>query len=140
MEKSNPWIEGRALLTDNVDISLNDLLLRLNDTRQKIKSIDDTRARFSREKDELEAKIIHKMTGQGIDQAGNNICTVSIRKEIVPTIENWDEVYTYIKETGQFELLHRRMAATAYRELQSMGSDVPGVKPKELTRINFRSK
>ena len=137
METGDIMVRHRDL---DKEISLNDLLLRLNKTRKEIKSIDDTRARFSREKNELEAQIINQMNDQGIEQVGNDLCTVSIRKEIVPKVEDWDQVYDYLLRTKQFELLHKKMAATAYRELQVMGLQVPGVKPKELTRINFRSK
>jgi len=137
METGDIMVRHRDL---DKEISLNDLLLRLNNTRKEIKSIDDTRARFSREKNELEAQIINQMNDQGIEQVGNDLCTVSIRKEIVPKVEDWDQVYDYLLRTKQFELLHKKMTATAYRELQVMGLQVPGVKPKELTRINFRSK
>ena len=68
------------------------------------------------------------------------MCTVSIKKEIVPTVEDWDSVHQHIIDTGQFELMQKRMSATAYRELQQMGQEVPGVVPTELTRMNFRSK
>jgi len=48
-------------------------------------------------------------------------------------------LHEHITETNQFELLQKRMSATAYRELVATGFDVPGVKSTELTRINFRS-
>ena len=120
--------------------TLNELLDTIAELRTNIKELDETRSTLKLKLMDYEAITINKLEEQGIDRIGNDTCTVSIRKEIVPAIEDWDEVYTYIKETGLFELLHIRMAATAYRELQSMGSDVSGVKDKELTRINFRSK
>ena len=55
-------------------------------------------------------------------------------------MEDWDAVQRHVRDTGQFELLHRRMSATAYRELLTLNLTVPGVKSTELTRINFRSK
>ena len=120
--------------------TLNELLDTIAELRTDIKELDETRSTLKIKLMDYEAITINKLEEQGIDRIGNDTCTVSIRKEIVPAIEDWDEVYTYIKETGQFELLHKRMAATAYRELQSMGADVPGVKAKELPRSNFRSK
>ena len=97
---------------------MDDLLIELDSIRTAIQLLQKAEKIHKIEQMDLESAIINKLEEQGIDRIGNNICTVSIRKEIVPTIENWDEVYTYIKETGQFELLHKRMAATAYRELQ----------------------
>ena len=65
---------------------------------------------------------------------------LSIKEEIVPTVQDWDEVYKYLIQTKQFELIQKRMSATAFRELLQMGMNVPGVKATELTRVNFRSK
>ena len=51
-----------------------------------------------------------------------------------------NQVYQYLIQTKQFELIQKRMSATAFRELLQMGMNVPGVKATELTRVNFRSK
>ena len=66
-------------------------------------------------------------------------CTVSLKNEIVPTVEDWDTLQEHIAKTNQFELMHKRVSATAYREAVAAGMDVPGVKSTELTRINYRS-
>jgi hypothetical protein len=60
--------------------------------------------------------------------------------EIVPTVEDWDLLHQHILNTNQFELLQKRMSATAYREFLQMDMSVPGVKATELTKINYRSK
>jgi hypothetical protein len=91
-------------------------------------------------KDDLETQIVISLKDQGIDRVGNDACTVSIKQEIVPTVRNWDAVHEHVLATGQFELMQKRMSATAYRELIQMGHEVPGVEATELTRMNFRSK
>jgi hypothetical protein len=80
------------------------------------------------------------MERQGLTQTGNDACTISLKKEVVPTVEDWDALHKYIVDTNQFELLQKRMSATAYRELITMTQAVPGVRPTELTKVNFRSK
>ena len=95
---------------------------------------------LKRSQRELEATLMTKLDQQGVDRVGNDVCTVSLKKEIVPTVEDWEAVQRHVRDTGQFELLQKRMSAVAYRELRSMNLDVPGVKATELTRINFRSK
>ena len=79
------------------------------------------------------------MQEQGLDKISNDGCTVSLKTDIVPTVEDWDQLYDHVVTTKQFELLQKRMSATAYRELLATGIDVPGVKSTELTRVNFRS-
>ena len=118
----------------------DDLLNELTEIRNSLKSLQETERDLKRTKNDLESRIIANLERQGIDRVGNGSCTVSIKKETVPTVEDWDTVQKYIRETGRFELLHKRMSAAAFREILQMGQGVPGVKQTELTRINFRSK
>jgi hypothetical protein len=118
---------------------LTDLLTELARTKKEIKSIQDSEKAYKATQRELEAQIVIRMQEQGLDKVSNDLCTISIKQEIVPTVENWDDVHEHIVKTNQFELLQKRMSATAYRELVALGMDVPGVKSTELTRINFRS-
>tara|TARA_R100000995_G_C3440578_1_gene103102 strand:- start:372 stop:740 length:369 start_codon:yes stop_codon:yes gene_type:complete len=118
---------------------LTDLLAELATAREAIKELQAQEKVFKTEQRELEHKIAIRLQEQGLDKISNDICTVSIKTEIVPTVENWDDVFEHISQTNQFELLHKRMSSTAYRELIASGTNVPGVKSTELTRINFRS-
>ena len=118
---------------------LTDLLTELAKTKKEIKSIQDNEKTYKATQRELEAQIVIRMQEQGLDKVSNDLCTISIKQEIVPTVENWDDVHEHIVKTNQFELLQKRMSATAYRELITLGMDVPGVKSTELTRVNFRS-
>lgn len=120
--------------------TLNDLLNELAEEKEKLKGIQNLEKAYKSKISELEGHIIYQLETQGVDRTGNDVCTVSIKKETVPTVEDWDAVHQHIIDTGQFELLQKRMSATAYRELQQLGQNVPGVKATELTRINFRSK
>jgi len=120
--------------------TIDDLLDTLTSTRGEIKALQEVEKKLKSRQRELEATLMTRLDQQGIDRVGNDVCTVSLKKEIVPTVEDWDKVQQHVRDTGQFELLQKRMSATAYRELRTMNLDVPGVKPTELTRINFRSK
>ena len=118
---------------------LTDLLAELAKAREAIKDLQAQEKVFTQQKKELEHKIAIRLQEQGLDKISNDICTVSIKTEVVPTVENWDDVFEHISQTNQFELLHKRMSSTAYRELLKLGMNVPGVKSTELTRINYRS-
>ena len=128
------------LYTEYTEATINDLLDYLHSTRVEIKGLQEIENKLKKRQRALEATLMTKLDQQGVDRVGNDVCTVSLKKEIVPTVEDWDSVQRHVRDTGQFELLQKRMSATAYRELRSMNLDVPGVKPTELTRINFRSK
>jgi|TARA_Y100000034_G_scaffold99639_1_gene122550 hypothetical protein len=120
--------------------TMDELLTDLTEVRMNLKNLQEKERGFKSRKMELEAKIVSTLKQQGIDRVGNDGCTVSIKEEIVPTVQDWDEVYKYLIQTKQFELIQKRMSATAFRELLQMGMNVPGVKATELTRVNFRSK
>jgi hypothetical protein len=118
---------------------LNDLLVEVAKIRGEIKTVQAEEKSLKSQQRELESQISIRMQEQGLDKISNDVCTISLRNEIVPTVEDWDQLHEHITDTGQFELLQKRVSATAYRELIAAGMDVPGVKSTELTRINFRS-
>ena len=118
---------------------LNDLLAETAKVRTQIKVVQSEEKLLKSQQRELESQISIRMQEQGLDKISNDICTISLKNEIVPTVEDWDQLHEHITDTNQFELLQKRVSATAYRELIAAGIDVPGVKSTELTRINFRS-
>jgi len=120
--------------------NLDELMNSLADMRGVIATTEEGLRGLKQRKNELEAKLIAKMEDQGIDRTGNDRCSVSIKIETVPTVEDWDAVYKHILSTEQFELLHKRMSASAYRELLSLDMELPGVKPTDVIRINYRSR
>ena len=122
------------------DKNLNTLLDELASIRGEIKSLQEQEKVLKLRQNDLDSEIIRKMEDQGLDQIANDVCTVSKKIDVVPTVEDWDVVHRHILDTKQFELLQKRMSATAWRELLQMGQAVPGVKATELTKINFRSK
>ena len=44
-----------------------------------------------------------------------------------PMVEDWEILHLHIQTTGEFELLHRRLTATAVKERWDMDVEVPGV-------------
>ena len=129
-------MENNAENTPNLDDKMN----MLNDTRQELKQLQAQEKALKDTQNYLEAEIAADMAKQGLTQTGNDVCTISIKTEVVPTVENWDALWQHIFDTHQSELLQKRMSATAYRELLAMAQTVPGVRSTELTRVNFRSK
>ena len=120
--------------------NLDDKMNMLNDTRQQLKTLQAQEKTLKDTQNYLEAEIAADMAKQGLTQTGNDVCTISLKTETVPTVEDWDVLHQHISDTGRFELLQKRMSATAYRELIAMEPSVPGVRSTELTKVNYRSK
>lgn len=118
---------------------LNDLLAEYGTLRDAITELKAQEKEYNAQKRELEAQIAIRMQDEGLEKISNGGRTLSLKKEIVPTVNSWDDLQDYVAETGRFELLQKRMSATAYREAIGLGEDIPGVDSTELTKINFRS-
>jgi hypothetical protein len=88
------------------------------------KEVDDLKT----EADALEAQIKSTMINQGLTVAAGETARVTLSEEVNPTVENWDELYQYIKDNNAFYLLQRRVAATAFRETLQADTVVPGVR------------
>lgn len=125
---------------ENQQVNLDDKMNMLADTRAKLKVLLEQEKELKNVQNALEAEIAADMERQGLTQTGNEVCTISLKTETVPTVEDWDVLHQHISDTGRFELLQKRMSATAYRELIAMEPSVPGVRSTELTKVNYRSK
>ena len=125
---------------ENQQVNLEDKMNMLADTRAKLKVLLEQEKELKQVQNALEAEIAADMERQGLTQTGNDVCTISLKTETVPTVEDWDVLHQHISDTGRFELLQKRMSATAYRELIAMEPSVPGVRSTELTKVNYRSK
>lgn len=78
---------------------------------------------------EAELDLVHQLDDSGQTKAGSARGSVSIREEVVPTVEDWDKVWAYIGRNKAFHLIQRRMSNPAWREALEQGKKIPGIKP-----------
>ena len=76
--------------------TMDELLNELTQVRTDLKKLQEKERGFKSRKMELEARIVSTLKEQGIDRIGNDNCTVSIKEEVVPTVEDWDQVYQHL--------------------------------------------
>ena len=119
---------------------INELINELADTRESINSLDEKRKGFVQKKMDLESRLVAVMDDQGIERTANDRATISVKTETMPSAEDWDQIYRHILATEQFELLHSRLSAQAFREILALGQTVPGVRSTDVVRINYRSR
>lgn len=89
---------------------------------------------------EIEGELIHSMEDSKLDQVRNANATFSIKTEVLPVAKDWDAIYGYIKENDAFHLLQRRVSSLPYREILSMGDEVPGIERYEATKLTMRKR
>tara|TARA_R110000822_G_scaffold84801_3_gene198916 strand:- start:131 stop:496 length:366 start_codon:yes stop_codon:yes gene_type:complete len=117
----NELIEARATVKDAI-AGLNAELKEVNKT-----------------KDELDYQLLTKLDEQGLSRTANDKASVSINADTVPEVTDWDALYAHIMSNQDFTLLQRRVSSTAYKELLKLEQEVPGLQPREIRRINFRT-
>ena len=107
---------------------LNDLLSEVTKLRSEIKTVQAEEKLLKTQQRELESQISIRMQEQGLDKISNDVCTISLKNEIVPTVEDWDALHQHIIDTNQFELLQNSFAMQLLQSVWSeVTKDFPGL-------------
>lgn len=65
---------------------------------------------------------------------------VSVYTDPTPQAQDWDAVFKFIKRTGAFELLQRRLNSAAVKERWEDGKKIPGVEPFNVVKVSLTKK
>jgi hypothetical protein len=88
---------------------------------------------------ELQTQLMERMEAEGTDKAQGSKASVTISKNVVANVTDWDELWPYIAKNKFYGLVQRRVNDLAYRELLDLGKKVPGVEPFTKRALNVRS-
>lgn len=114
-----------------------DKLFELRKERLNIeKDADAVRAKES----ELEKYIIETFNKTDLDGARGKTAVAGITMSTVPTVKDWDKLFKYVKKEDAFDLLQKRVSATAYRERMDAKEVVPGVESFIVTKLSLRKR
>jgi hypothetical protein len=124
------------------EMQLGDLLVARRETYAEKKQIET--GPLAEKKETLavmDRVIVRKMQDLGLrqlqDESGK--ATFHVTDEIVPKITDFDALYPYIAKNGYWQLLYRKVTASAWREIIQSGEEVPGTEPETVTRLRMRS-
>jgi hypothetical protein len=94
----------------------------------------EARYALQRQAEELEKQekqirdyLIAKLPEKDASGITGAVATVQIEVSTAPQPEDWGKIHAYVKKTGKFELLQRRINTKAVEELWDDGKAVPGV-------------
>ena len=120
--------------------------MTINQLIEKRASVKDQMENLNRElkelrsmQDEVDVLLLKKMDAEGLSRTANDKASVSINEDIVPEVTDWDKVWEAVIAERDYSLIQRRISSTAYREKLKLGDDIPGMQPRTIRRINFRS-
>lgn len=87
--------------------------------------------------DSNEFEIIEALDELGVNRFAVGKLSFSISESQVGNVEDWDQLYGFIRENDAFHLLQRRLSNSAYNELVDLGEAPPGVVPFTKRGLNF---
>ena len=123
----------------NENTTINELIEKPAEVKQSMDSLNRELKVLRETQDHLDVLLLKKMDAEGLSRTANQQASVSINEDTVPDVTNWEEVQQYVIATEDFSLIQRRISSTAYKELLKLGEAVPGLQPRTIRRINFRS-
>ena len=106
-------------LPDLVDIYISLRAQRL--------ALDKEAASLKETEDDIYKVIVSKMRDEGMSVLGAKNGFVKLKESEEPVPTDWPALYEYIKDTGSFEFLHKRIATLAIKEHVEAGEVIPGI-------------
>jgi hypothetical protein len=119
--------------------TIDELIDRKKSIKSQMEKLNNELKGLREQENNIDLELLKKLDTEGLKKTANEVASVSIKEETVPDVHDWDALYAHIIQTGDFSLIQRRVSSTAYRELLKLGENVPGLQPREIRRINFRS-
>lgn len=103
-----------------------DLIYKIREQRKKAQKVIDD---FDAQEAVIREHIINTLPKSDTTGVAGKVARVMVITKTVCQVENWDKFYAYIKKTGAFELMQRRVSDGSVKERWDQKKNVPGVKP-----------
>ena len=88
----------------------------------------------------LEEQLLARLDAEESTKCGGKKATASVTFTDVADVENWDEFHAWIKKTGNFQVLQKRVSDAAWREIRDLKkAPPPGTKAFTKKRLNLRA-
>ena len=120
-------------------MNINELIEAKSQLKDNMAELNSQLKECNKKKDELDRELMMRLDEQGLSRTANDKASVSINADTVPEVVDWDALYAYVVDQQDFSLLQKRVSSAAYKELLKLGEAIPGLQPREIRSINFRS-
>lgn len=84
-------------------------------------------AEFEAREKALKEHLIATLPKSDSTGASGKVAHARVTTKQVPTVEDWEELYRFVKKHDRFDLLQRRLNEAAVAEMWDAGKKVPGV-------------
>ena len=110
---------------------------RLYQLRQKRLEMQKEVDKIAAEEAALKEHIINTLPKSEASGVAGKLARVTVVTKEVPQVEDWDAFYKYVKKTGQFDLLQRRVSDGAIKERWEAGKEIPGIKHFQAVTVSI---
>jgi len=116
-------------------MNLKDLIDMYVETKNEREELSSQVKEKTEKLTSLESDIMALMSDAGISKAASDKASCTMKMSKHPAIDDWNQFYGYVAQTGQFELLHKRLSSTAFRERWEAGEAIPGTSVSEVWEL-----
>ena len=120
----------------SISSHLPDLVNNYISLRAQRLSLDKDVAALKEQEETLKDAIISKFREGSMTACGATNGLVKMTKLVEPVATDWPALWEHIRETGRFELLHKRVANLAVKEHWEAGEVIPGVGQQEVYKLS----
>lgn len=112
--------------------------------KQMKKHFEDKKKAIQAQLDEVERELVTEMEDEELENFKSNGRLFYMRPEVYVSIDNSDELFKYLRDTGHGECIketvhNSTLKAIVKEELEKSGAEVPGVKTHFTTKIGLRN-
>jgi hypothetical protein len=132
-------IASKVAISLTTDGTIGSRIDALNQLREDKRALEEKIKVIEGSYHELEEALMEDLKTQGMDKATGKKATVSISSTVVGNLVDDKAFFAYVKKTGYFHLLQRRLSDPAIRELLESKGSIPGVEPFVKKRLNLRT-
>jgi hypothetical protein len=97
--------------------------------RQKIKKANAATKVLEDQEEAAELALLGRFGDSELGGAKGKFATASILRHTIASITDWPTLTKWIKKSGRFEILQKRISTTTLNELLEEHKQVPGVEP-----------
>lgn len=114
--------------------------IKIREAREaKKREFDAQDAEFVRNLTKLETALLGSLQSQGLTSVRTEHGTVYTQIDVKPRVDDWDQVYAFIRAHDAFEALERRIKKTFVQEhIEAHGAAPPGVSVFSETVVRVR--
>jgi hypothetical protein len=107
--------------------SVGSLINSMYRVREKIRKLSSEEKTLKEKYTNLEQRLIAVLDTQKSLEGKTKYATATIKESTLPSVEDWDEFFKFLRRTNNLHMLYRRVNPSAFREYvdNSRGHKLP---------------